>query len=46
MVLDPSVQRFHSTLTGGRGGMEPGEITVPVGFAVDALPCTAPVTAG
>ncbi|MGW0578430.1 glycoside hydrolase family 3 N-terminal domain-containing protein [Streptomyces sp. NPDC002920] len=46
LVLEAPVERLHYTLTDGRRGIEPGDVTVLAGLAADALPCAATVTVG
>jgi beta-glucosidase len=45
-VLEAPVERLHYTLTDGRRGIEPGDVTVLAGLAADALPCAATITVG
>jgi beta-xylosidase len=46
LVLEAPLERLHYTLTDGRRGIEPGDVTVLAGLAADALPCAATVTVG
>ncbi|MFI6374387.1 glycoside hydrolase family 3 N-terminal domain-containing protein [Streptomyces sp. NPDC050546] len=46
LTLEAPVERLHYTLTDGRRGIEPGDVTVLAGLAADALPCAATVTVG
>ncbi|MFK0021179.1 glycoside hydrolase family 3 N-terminal domain-containing protein [Streptomyces sp. NPDC090798] len=46
VVLEAPIERLHYTLTDGRRGIEPGDVTVLAGLAADALPCAATVTVG
>ncbi|MEU3618801.1 glycoside hydrolase family 3 N-terminal domain-containing protein [Streptomyces sp. NPDC006872] len=46
LVVEAPVERLHYTLTDGRRGIEPGDVTVLAGLAADALPCAATVTVG
>jgi beta-xylosidase len=44
VVLEAPVERLHYTLTDGRRGIEPGDVTVLAGLAADSLSCAATVT--
>ncbi|AEM84146.1 glycoside hydrolase family 3 N-terminal domain-containing protein [Streptomyces violaceusniger] len=46
IVLEAPVERLHYTLTDGRRGIEPGDVTVLAGLAADALSCAATITVG
>ncbi|MEU1804156.1 hypothetical protein [Streptomyces sp. NPDC019937] len=46
VVLETPVERLHHTLTDGRRGIEPGDVTMLAGLAADDLPHTATITVG
>ncbi|HSA52804.1 MAG TPA: fibronectin type III-like domain-contianing protein [Yinghuangia sp.] len=44
VTLEAPIERLHYTMTDGRRGIEPGDVTVMAGTSSDDLPCTATIT--